>query len=166
MDLIIREARVSDAARLIETERVCFPPNEAEKPENIMKRLVAAPELFLIAEDAADHRIAGFICGVPTDEDAFRDEFFTDVGLIDFRGRNVILLSLEVAPEYRGQGVAGRLMYALAERAKLGGKRKLILTCHEELISFYEGMGFAHNGRADSSWGGAEWQEMVKNIDK
>ena len=37
-----------------------------------------------------------------TDEEKFRDEFFTDIDLCDENGKNVMLLGLDVLPEYRG----------------------------------------------------------------
>ena len=160
----IRYARVSDAESLIAAESVCFPPNEAEKAENVKARLLREPSLFLTAWDG--DALAGFICGVPTREERFRDEFFTDPGLYEPDGKNVVMLSLEVLPEYRGRGLGRRLMNGFAQRAVACGRDRLILTCHTELIPYYESMGFVYNGRANSSWGGAEWQEMVRLLKK
>ena len=157
-EYVIRKASLSDAEDIIRSESLCFPPNEAEKPENVLARLNAAPELFTVCE--CEGKLAGFICGIPTSEEAFRDEFFTNAALYEPEGRNVILLSLEVLPEFRGRGIARRLMAAYAEEARQIGRERLILTCHDELIDYYRSMGFVLRGKANSAWGGGTWNEM------
>ena len=164
--IILRNARLEDFGGICEMERLCFPPNEAEKPENVLRRLRHAPAAFLVAEDAARGALAGFVCGMPTDERSFRDEFFTDESLYDPHGENVIMLSLEVHPDYRGMGIARRLMEGFASREAAAGRRALILTCHEALIGMYEGLGFIHNGLANSCWGGETWHEMRRALDE
>ncbi len=160
--IILRYARVSDAESLIAAESVCFPSNEAEKPENVKARLMREPKLFLTAWDG--ETLAGFICGIPSNAQSFDDGFFTDPGLYEPEGKNVIMLSLEVLPKYRGLGLGRRLMYEFMNAAEAQGRERLILTCHEELVPYYKSMGFEHVGRADSTWGGSIWQEMVCHI--
>ena len=58
-------------------------------------------ELFLVAVDKGNGKIAGFLNGLATDEPKLRDEFFTDAGLRDPNGKNIMLLGLDVLPEYR-----------------------------------------------------------------
>ena len=87
-------------------EQICFPPNEACSEKNMKDRIEKAPELFLVAVDKETGKIAGFLNGLATKENVFRDEFFTDAGLYDPHGKNVMLLGLDVLPEYRGQGLA------------------------------------------------------------
>lgn len=59
-----------------------------------------------MAIDKNNGKIAGFFNGVATDETSFRDEFFTDISLHRNDGKSVMLLGLDVLPEYRGQGLA------------------------------------------------------------
>ena len=61
-------------------------------------------------------KIAGFLNGIATDETAFRDEFFKDASLHRPDGKHVMLLGLDVLPEYRGQGLAREIMRRYLER--------------------------------------------------
>lgn len=143
-----------------EIERICFPPNEACTPPMMRKRIAAAPELFLTAVDRRTGRIAGFLNGLATDEKRFRDEFFTDAELHDPDGKNIMLLGLDVLPEYRGRGLAREIVARYQKREKDRGREALLLTCLESKVKMYEKMGFKNDGVADSSWGGEQWYEM------
>ena len=46
-------------------------------PEKSDRGIKATAETFLVAEDKETGKLAAFLNGVPTDEEAFRDEFFT-----------------------------------------------------------------------------------------
>lgn len=149
-----------EAGQAAEIERICFPPNEACTEEMMRKRTAAAPELFLVAADRDTGKIAGFLNGLSTKEGAFRDEFFTDAGLYDPEGRNVMLLGLDVLPEYRGQGLASEIMRQYILRESRRGRKRLILTCLESKVGMYEKMGFQNLGVSVSGWGGEQWYEM------
>lgn len=155
-----REIRPEEAEQAAEIERVCFPPNEACSREMMIKRVKKAPELFLVAVDRQTGRLAGFLNGLSTDEEAFRDEFFTDADLYDPKGRNVMLLGLDVLPGYRMQGLARELVRLYSEREKERGRGRLLLTCLDAKVEMYEKMGFKDLGIANSAWGGEEWHEM------
>ena len=126
------------------------------------ERVKAASELFLVAVDEETGLIAGFLNGIATNEAAFRDEFFTVSALQEADGRNIMLLGLDVLPEYRGKGLAKEIVRRYAERERK--RERLILTCLEEKVPMYEHMGFTDNGIADSSWGGEEWHEMEMRL--
>lgn len=145
------------AARI---EQICFPPNEACTEKMMKDRAAAAPELFLVAADREKGQLAGFLCGLATDEERFRDEFFYDNTLYRPEGKNVILLGLDVLPEYRGQGVAKELMCRYLQKERERGRKKAILTCLEDKIPMYEKMGFTRQGLSRSVWGGIPWYEM------
>ena len=155
-----REIRPEEAEQAAEIERICFPPNEACSREMMIKRVKKAPELFLVAVDRQTGRLAGFLNGLSTDEEAFRDEFFTDADLYDPKGRNVMLLGLDVLPGYRMQGLARELVHLYSEREKERGRGRLLLTCLDAKVEMYEKMGFKDLGIANSAWGGEEWHEM------
>ena len=74
----IRPEEGDQAARI---EQVCFPPNEACTEKMMKDRAAAAPEMFLTAVDRKNGLLAGFLCGLATDELRFRDEFFYDACL-------------------------------------------------------------------------------------
>ena len=64
-----------------------------------------APELFLVAVDKETGTIAGFLNGLATDEEAFRDEFFTDITVHNPEGRIFSFLGW-----MSGQNTAGRVL--------------------------------------------------------
>ena len=105
-----RNIRPDEAEQAVEIEQICFPPNEACSPKSMRERTEHASETFLVAVDKATGKIAGFLNGVATDEEVFRDEFFTDITLHDPKGKNIMLLGLDVLPEYRHQGLAREIM--------------------------------------------------------
>lgn len=148
----------------VQIEQICFPPNEACSETMMRERVTKAPELFLVAVDRKTGKIAGFLNGLSTEEEIFRDEFFTDAGLYNPKGDNVMLLGLDVLPEYRGQGLAKEIMSLYAQRERKKGRKKLILTCLKSKVMMYEKMGFQNNGIAASSWGGEQWYEMNRQL--
>lgn len=56
-------------------------------PKSLTERIKATAETFLVAEDKETGKLAAFLNGVPTDEEAFRDEFFTDISLSNPEGK-------------------------------------------------------------------------------
>ena len=156
--MLFRTINPEETEQAISIEQICFPPNEACLPRSMRDRISAAKELFLVAVDENTGQIAGFLNGIATNEESFRDEFFTDITLHNPDGKNIMLLGLDVLPEFRGKGLAKEIVRQYAERERV--RDKLILTCLEEKVPMYEHMGFSDNGMANSSWGGEEWHEM------
>ena len=155
-----RNIHADELEQAIEIEQICFPPNEACSPKSMRERIATAPELFLVAEDKETGKLAGFLNGLSTDETVFRDEFFTDVKLYNPAGKNVMLLGLDVLPEYRMQGLAREIVNRYAEREQKNDREALILTCLDAKVEMYEKFGFRDDGIANSTWGGEEWHEM------
>lgn len=155
-----RNIRADEAKQAAEIERICFPPNEACSEKMMRERVAKAPDLFLVAVDRQTGKIAGFLNGLATDEFSFRDEFFTDANLHNPNGRNIMLLGLDVLPEYRRRGLARELMYEYLRREREKERRIILLTCLASKVKMYKKMGFRDEGLADSSWGGEKWHEM------
>lgn len=155
-----RNVRPEEAGEAAEIERICFPPNEACSKEMIFERVEKVPELFLTAVDKRTGKLAGFLNGIATNEESFRDEFFRDADLHDPDGENVMLLGLDVLPEHRGQGLAREIVDRYIRRERENGRRALVLTCLPSLVKMYEKMGFSDDGIANSTWGGCRWHEM------
>lgn len=155
-----RNIRADEAEQAAEIESICFSAEEACSSKMMYERVEMAPELFLVAVDRSTGKIAGFLNGISTDEGSFRDEFFSDAFLHDAGGKNIMLLGLDVRPEYRGQGLARALMRYYVRREGQNGKQMLVLTCSQSKVKMYEKMGFHNHGIADSSWGGSQWHEM------
>lgn len=159
-NFLFRNILPEEGEAAAEVERICFPPHEACTKEMMLERVKRAPELFLVAIDKHTGKMAGFLNGLSTEETAFRDEFFTDASLYRPEGRNIMLLGLDVLPEYRGQGLAREIVRQYMRRERENGRRMAFLTCLEGKVGMYGKMGFCDNGIADSNWGEEEWHEM------
>lgn len=159
-----REIYMNEIPQAIGIEQVCFPPNEACSALAMKERIATAPELFFVAVENETGLIAGFINGLATDETEFRDAFFTNAELHNFDGKNIMILGLDVLPQYRMQGLARELMeqYCARERAK--GREALILTCLADKVEMYQKMQFADNGMSGSTWGGERWHQMSRTL--
>lgn len=159
-----RTIKQEEADQAVAIEQACFPPNEACSEKHMKERIVAAPELFLTAIDKNTGKIAGFLNGIAVDEDAFRDEFFTDISLHRPNGKNVMLVGLDVLEAYRMQGLGRELMMQYIQRERANGRNKLFLTCLDNKVKMYEKFGFVDLGMANSTWGGEEWHEMTYTL--
>ena len=157
---VFRQILPQEADQAVTIEQICFPPHEACSEKMMRDRIARVPELFFVAVDKQTGKLAGFLNGIATNEHSFRDEFFTDAGLHDPQGSTVMLLGLDVLPEYRGQGLAREIMtrYQNIERKK--GRGQMILTCLEEKVAMYERMGYHNQGISSSAWGNEQWYEM------
>lgn len=159
-----RTIKQEEADQAVAIEHACFPPNEACSEKHMKERIVAAPELFLTAIDKNTGKIAGFLNGIAVEEDAFRDEFFTDISLHRPNGKNVMLVGLDVLEAYRMQGLGRELMMQYIQRERANGRNKLFLTCLDNKVKMYEKFGFVDLGMANSTWGGEEWHEMTYTL--
>lgn len=159
-----RNIRPDEWEQAVEIEQICFPPNEACSEKHMRDRIEKAPELFLVVEDKQTGTLAGFLNGLATDEILFRDDFFVNADLHQSDGKNIMLLGLDVLPEYRGQGLARALVDEYVRRERDKNRSKLILTCLPEKMKMYEKMGFADKGIGSSTWGGEAWHEMTREV--
>ena len=150
----------NEADQAVDIEQICFPPNEACSEKNMKDRIAKASELFLVAVDKTTGELAGLLNGLATNEDVFRDEFFTNAELYEPSGKNVMILGLDVLPEYRMQGLGRELMSQYIRRERNNGRRMVKLTCLEPKVNMYKKMGFRDEGISNSVLGGEEWHEM------
>ena len=155
-----RPIRQEEADEAAEIEQICFPPYEACTPERMKNRIKVAADLFLVAVDRQTGKIAGFLNGVATDENDFRDEFFTDPGLHNPEGKNIMLMGLDVLPEYRNQGLAREIIYSYCRREQARGRKRLVLTCLDNKVEMYKKIGLKDLGASASVWAGEEWHDM------
>lgn len=157
---VFRDIRQEEAEQAVIMETVCFPPHEACTREMMLQRIAKAPEVFLVAEDKETGKLAGFLSGLSTDEHAFRDEFFYNAELYNPNGKNIMILGLNVLPEYRGKGLARELVSRYIGKEQKNGRQAFVLTCLSDKVSMYERMGFFDKGISNSAWGGEQWHEM------
>lgn len=77
-------------------------------------------------------------------------------------GRTVCIHSLAVLPEYQKRGLGKTLMKAYLHRMETHGVAdRAALLAHEELIPYYEKLGFENKGKSDAQFGGGGWYDMV-----
>lgn len=155
-----RTIKPEESEDVAEIEQICFPPNEACSKEHMKERIAVAPDLFLVAVDRANGKIAGFLNGIATDEYSFKDDFFINAGNHKEDGRNIMLIGLDVLPEYRKQGLGRELVYNYCRKEQARGRKRLVLTCHENKVKMYTKFGFRDLGESASEWGGEKWHEM------
>ena len=155
-----RHTTAEDGDSAVKVEQTCFPPNEACSEARMRERVVKISDQFLVAVDKKSGEIAGFINGMATDEDTFKDEFFTDIFLNNPKGANVMIMGFAIMPKYRGSGLARELMYNYLYLERQKGRKNLILTCLDEKVEMYAKMRYIDNGEATSQWGGESWHEM------
>lgn len=157
----IRQDEIQEAS---EIENICFPPEEACSPEHMKERVMHASDLFLTAIDQETGKMAGFINGISTSEEKLRDAFYTDISLYDPDGRNIMILGVDVLPQYRHQGLARKMMQVYQKQASDGKYKMLVLTCLDGKVEMYRKFGFIDNGISESEWGSETWHEMVYKL--
>jgi N-acetylglutamate synthase len=96
----------------------------SDEPEEIRKKLLRDPDLFLVAEDGK--MLVGTVMG-------------------GFDGRRGMVYHLAVAAEYRSRGIGNLLMEALEERLRQKGCIRcylLVTRDNETALKFYERRGW------------------------
>ena len=80
-------------------------------------------------------------------------------------GRTVCIHSLAVLPEYQRRGLGRTLMKAYLQRMESHGVAdRAALIAHEQLIPYYENLGFESKGKSDAQFGGGGWFDMVAEL--
>ncbi len=157
----IRYVNVYDLDACYAVELACYTSDAATR-EKIQKRIRLFPEGFLVAE--LKGRIIGMINSGATNKEDITDEAFKDmIGHVS-DGKNIVIFSLAVLPEFRGTGVSKRLMSRFIEISKDLKKKKILLICKSELIPYYQKYGFLYSSKSKSTHGGFEWHEMYLSL--
>jgi ribosomal protein S18 acetylase RimI-like enzyme len=159
LEVTIRKVRPEDVDKVAEIEAICFPRAEAAPRESFEKRIAVFPDSFLVAEIKG--AIIGFINGCVTNSPVIYDEMFQDTCHHIPTGSNVSVFGLDVLPSYRKQGIAAQLMQSFIQLARRTGRKKVILTCKENLVHYYESFGYASTGLSASTHGGSRWYHMT-----
>ncbi len=156
-DLRIRRVKDNDLDDCYRVESACYTSDGATR-EKIQKRIKLFPEGFLVAESKG--QIIGLINSASTDKEDITDEELKDmVGHVK-DGRNMVIFSLVVLPEFQGTGVSKQLMSRFIEISKDLKKEKILLLCKPELTPYYQNYDFLYGGKSRSKHGGFEWHEM------
>ena len=158
MEVLIRNAKKEEAALLAQIEAECFPAAEAAGKQDIEARMDVFEDCFFVAE--TNGKIVGFINGAVAKEASLPDQMYHDASLHDPNGAYQTVFGMEVLPAYRRNGIAGRLLERMIHHARECQRKGVVLTCKDHLVHYYAGFGFKHCGVADSTHGGAKWNEM------
>ena len=158
MEVLIRNAKKEEAALLAQIEAECFPAAEAAGKQDIEARMDVFEDCFFVAE--TNGKIVGFINGAVAKEASLPDQMYHAASLHDPNGAYQTVFGLDVLPAYRRNGIAGRLLERMIHHARECQRKGVVLTCKDHLVHYYAGFGFKHCGVADSTHGGAKWNEM------
>jgi ribosomal protein S18 acetylase RimI-like enzyme len=156
-DLIIRRVKDNDLNECYRVESACYTSDGATR-EKIQKRIKLFPEGFLVAESKGE--IIGLINSASTDKEDITDEELKDMVSHVKDGKNMVIFSLAVLPESRGDGISKKLMSRFIEASKDLKKEKILLLCKSELIPYYQNYDFLYGGESKSKHGGFNWHEM------
>ena len=159
MEWNFRTAQLSDLDRVTEIEYICFPAEQAATRAAFEQRIKTFPSHFILLEHEGTP--IGFVNGAVLDARYIEDEMYERTDSHNERGAYQSVYGLDVLPEYRGRGLAHKLMAQLIDQAKKEGRRGVTLTCLDEKIGFYETMGFKNEGVSASTHGGVVWNNMI-----
>ncbi|WP_297961200.1 GNAT family N-acetyltransferase [uncultured Ruminococcus sp.] len=157
-EVIIRQANINDIDTVTELENSCFHVSEAADRKAFELRLRNYPECFRLLE--IDGKVISMINGMTTNENDLCDEMYSGTDMYAAHGKWLMLFGVATAPAYQKRGFASRLMERVIEDTKKQERRGIVLTCKEELLTFYSRFGFVSEGISDSEHGGAEWYQM------
>ncbi|BCN89575.1 GNAT family N-acetyltransferase [Staphylococcus argenteus] len=160
--MVLRKVIIQDLDQIIALENIGFSPEEAATPEALKSRIEQIQDSFIVAEYNGE--VIGYINGPVIKERYISDDLFKNVQTNDSVGGYISVLGLVVAPNYQGQGIAGRLLNYFENLAKNQQRQGITLTCRESLISFYEKYGYRNEGVSESCHGGIKWYNLVKDI--
>jgi ribosomal protein S18 acetylase RimI-like enzyme len=157
-EILIRRVLPKDLEDCFLVETSGFPPEEAATKETMKLRLETFPQGLFVAETAG--RVVGILNSGATDKEDISDEELKQLIGHEPDGKNMIVFALAVLPEFQKRGIARQLMARFVEEARARKKENVSLLCKQQLIAYYERMGFVHVGLSKSTHGGAEWHEM------
>lgn len=157
--MTIRTATIADLDAVTAVEAECFPPAEAATRADFKKRLTYYGNHFWLMFDG--DRLISFVDGMVTDEPDLRDEMYEDASLHKEDGAWQMIFGVNTIPEYRGKGYAGELIKQAILDACEQGRKGLVLTCKDELVSYYAKFGFVNEGVTEKSvHGNVVWNQM------
>lgn len=154
----IRKATIEDLEAIAAVEAECFPPSEAATKEQFVGRLENYAPYFWLMFDG--DKLISFVDGFVSDSDILTDEMFADPTLHKEEGAFQMIFGVNTIPAYRNQGCAGTLIMEASNEAKERGRKGVILTCKEHMISYYAQFGFVNEGLSGSEHGNETWYQM------
>lgn len=156
--MIIRTATIADIDEITKVEAECFPKAEAATRKEFEKRLQYYGNHFWLMMDK--DKLIAFVDGFVTDEANLSDEMYEKAELHKEEGAWQMIFGVNTLPEYRRRGYAGELLKRAIADAKEQRRKGLVLTCKEQLISYYAKFGFECEGVSESVHGNVVWYQM------
>ena len=98
--------------------------------------------------------------GMLSDEENLVDEMYENSNMHRDDGKWMMIFGVETRPEFQKRGLAGFLLEYVIEEIRKQRKNGIVLTCKEELLPFYERLGFVNEGVSKSTHGDALWYQM------
>ena len=157
-EVIIRHVTSKDLLDCVAVEESGFLPEEAASLETIQLRMEMFREGFLVAESHG--KVIGMLNSGATDKDDISDEELKQLIGHNPDGQNLVVFALAILPDFRNQGIARKLMSKFVDEARACKRKNILLLCKQELILYYQKLGFEHMGISSSQHGGAEWHQM------
>ena len=156
--MYIRNGKNTDLKIIATAEAESFPAAEAASEASFKRRLEVYPQGFWLLFEGDD--MVSFVNGMESDEHDLSDDMYESSTLYKKDGAWEIILSVVTVPAHRGKGYASTLLRQVVEDTRARGKKGLVLTCKENLVPFYESVGFVSEGLSSSTHGGASWYQM------
>ena len=157
-----RNAKIDDLEEILIIENQGFTPEEAATKSALIKRIEMINDTFIIAE--SNEKVVGYINGPVINQPFITDDLFESIDENSTTGGYVAILGLVVDQSQRNQGLAGKLLNEIEQRAKTHYRLGITLTCKEELIPFYEKYGYVNKGVSSSQHGGIKWFNLMKEF--
>ena len=129
--------------------------------QNSSFRQKTAPNLFLgafVPQTGSKRALLGYVNGVLSSEATLTSESMsTHVP----GARTVLIHGVCVTPDARKRGIASALLTEYQRRvAAAGSYERVLLISHEEMIGFYERIGFKSRGLSSIAFAGVPWFEL------
>mgnify|MGYP004474989943 CR=1 FL=1 len=94
------------------------------------------------------------------------DQLYEKAEMHDEKGEWQMIFGVNTLPSYRKHGYAGELIKRAIADAKEQGRKGLVLTCKDRLISYYARFGFKNEGVSESVHGNVVWNQMRLTFDE
>ncbi len=157
--MVIKYATKKDITAIAAVEAECFPPSEAATEKEFVERVKYYGNHFWLMYDL--EKLIAFLDGFVTDEQDLTDEMYENAAMHNENGAWQMIFGVNTLPDYRRHGYAGELIRHAIDDAKMQGRKGLVLTCKEPLISYYAKFGFKDEGVSDkSTHGNVVWHQM------
>ena len=160
----IRTADLSDLKEIARVEAACFPAAEAATEEEFEKRLTFYKDHFWLMFE--EEKLIAFVDGMVTNQEDLTDEMYEKAEMHDEKGDWQMIFGVNTLPSYRKHGYAGELIKRAITDAKKQGRKGLVLTCKDRLISYYARFGFKNEGVSESVHGNVVWNQMRLTFDE